>query len=144
MRQVDTAGPGRSQARLSWDGNDAPETFPQAISRALEDLRLPVERGGIGVTRLCRCFDGREGETVAESTISRWISEPRRFPLLFGPVLMELHPGFRANAFRYLSATFVTPERVISRLSGPAARQVQEAVRALWVEEAGPGRWVRR
>lgn len=116
-------------------------TFPQSISSALR--RLQVERGG---KDLASCFDGREGKEVAESTLSRWIADPSRFPAILLPVLVELDGPFRSLIFGMLAARSATPEAVMQRLSPEAADEVGRAYQGIILEEAagGPGRWVRR
>ncbi len=125
---------------------DAPAPLPMAaatlsacISASL--TRLRSERGGKG---LAECFDGRDGEEVAESTISRWIAKPRRFPAVFLPVLVELDAPFRSQIFQMLVARAATPEAVMQRLSPEAAAEVGRAYESLIVEEIGPGKWGRR
>lgn len=113
-------------------------TFGQAVSASLR--RLQAEHGG---KSLVDHFDGREGEEVAQSTLSRWISEPRRFPAVFLPTLVELDPLFRAQAFRLLTASLATDAAVVERMSAKAADEYRQAVEAVIVEQVAPGRWGR-
>ena len=114
-------------------------SFPQSISQALR--RLQQELGG---KNLASHFDGRDGREVAESTLSRWISEPTRFPAHILPVLVEMDGPFRAQVFALLTARLAVPEELMRRLSPEAAEQVARVTESLIVEEVSPGRWVRR
>jgi len=70
---------------------DPAPSMAQAIAESLARLQR-----SLGGKSLVSYFDGREGAEVAQSTLSRWISEPRRFPAVFVGVLAELDPAFRA------------------------------------------------
>lgn len=113
-------------------------TAGQAISASLR--RLQAEYGG---KSLVDHFDGRDGEEVAQSTISRWISEPRRFPAVFLPTLVELDPVFRGEVFQILTASLATDSAVVERMSTKAADEYRHAVEAVIVEQVAPGRWGR-
>lgn len=119
-----------------------PEPAPTLGSCIAASLtRLRAERGG---KSLAACFDGREGKEVAESTVSRWIADPGRFPAVFIPVLVEIDAPFRGQIFGMLAARAATPEAVMGRLSAGAAAEVAAAYHGLIAEEVAPGRWVRR
>ena len=107
----------------------------QMVSEAL--IRQQARLGG---KNLAEYFDGREGQAVAKSTISRWISEPRRFPHVFALTLAELDPEFGREQLRIWVARLAGSDRVLLE-SDPAAAAVVAAAR----EEAlrrilyGPG-----
>jgi len=127
----------------------ASPSFGQAIKYSLEELRdgysCPEGKvpglGGKGVAAL---FDGREGQEVAESTVSRWISEPERFRAVLLPVLVEASPSFRSFVFQHIAARMTVPAVIARRMKPAAADEMARAVQSVIVEEAGPGRWVRR
>ena len=114
-------------------------SFPQAIAEAIS--RLQHERGA---KDLAQYFDGREGRQVAVSTISRWISEPHRFPAVFLPVLVELDPELRAFVFQHLAGRMVVSPEIQSRLSPGVAAELAKVQHALFLEEIAPGRWRKR
>lgn len=121
------------------NGETALPSLAQAISASVK--RLQIEHQGKG---LAPYFDGREGKPVAESTVSRWISEPDRFPAIFLPTLVELDPALRATVLRTLTASLATDAAISSRLSAKAAGEYRAAVERLIVEEIKPGVWGRR
>ncbi len=102
-------------------------TLGQAISDAL--ARLQAELGG---KCLAEYFDGREGEAVAKSTVSRWIGEPRRFPAVFLPTLLELDPVFRDQVVGILFARWAAPREFLQFL---AERDPQAAAVAAAAQE---------
>lgn len=94
----------------------------QALSASL--ARLQAEFGG---KNLAEYFDGREGESVAVSTISRWIGEPRRFPAVFLPTLVELDPEFRADVLRLLLGRLLSQDELLRELEPRVAAEVARA-----------------
>lgn len=110
----------------------------QALSESLRGLQARL-----GGKTLASYFDGRGGKEVAISTVSRWISDPTRFPLVFGPVLAELDPTFRTRAIKALFASELSTPEVLSRISPAAATEYQRAVQAVVLEEIAPGKWGR-
>lgn len=105
-------------------------TFAQAITESL--ARLQRMHGG---KEIAAWFDGRDGAEVATSTVSRWISEPRRFPALFLPVLVERDALFRAYVFEHLVARISAPSNIVEHLSASAADEYRRVVAeqlALW------------
>lgn len=102
---------------------DTVNTFARALTESLE--RLQAAYGG---KNLAEYFDGRDGESVAKSTVSRWIAEPRRFPAVFLPVLCELDPTFRSHVFQHLAARIAAPDRVLQHLSPAAADEFRRVV----------------
>jgi hypothetical protein len=115
-----------------------PVTLSQSITASLRRLQ-----GDLGGKTLAGHFDGRDGAEVAESTISRWISEPRRFPAIFLPALVEMDATFRGEVLRLLTASLATHEAVSARLSSKAATEYRAVVERLMVEEVKPGVWGR-
>lgn len=114
------------------------DAMGRAIAASLDRLRGPD-----GNKSIAHHFDGREGEPVANSTISRWIKKPRRFPGVFVPVLVELDAEFRIDVFRILTGSLVTDDAVMKRLSAKAAGEYRDAVESLVFEQIKPGVWAR-
>lgn len=112
-------------------------TFPQAISRALDELRANDSRKA-----LAPLFDGRDGREVGETTVSRWVTEPTRFPAHCLPVLVARHPQFRQFLFEHLAARMVTPAEVLNGLSPKAAEEYQRLMEERMRDAAfgGPNR----
>lgn len=113
-------------------------SFALALSDAIR--RCQRERGG---KDLATFFDGIEGTEVAESTISRWISEPRRFSAIYLPILVEIDAPFRAQVMEFLFARMVTPEALMERIGESARREVSAAAQDIVFEEL-PSGWVAR
>jgi len=97
-------------------------TFPQAISRALSELK-----GENGRKAIAPYFDGRDKREVAETTVSRWITEPTRFPAHCLPVLVAVHEGFRSYLFQHMAARMTTPAEMMKRLSPATAKEYEKA-----------------
>lgn len=112
-------------------------TFPQAISRALDELRVEAGRKAIAPY-----FDGRDGREVAETTVSRWITEPHRFPAHCLPVLVSLHANFRKFIFENLTARMNDSAEIVKRLSPKAAEEYRQVLEERFLDAAygGPGR----
>jgi len=116
-------------------GEHALPSLAQAIASALK--RLQVERGG---KNLAGSFDGREGKEVAESTVSRWIGEPARFPAVFLPVLVELDEAFRVHVFQILAQRMTSPASVVREMSPKAAEEYRRVLDERFRRAAfGPG-----
>ena len=116
-------------------------SLPEAISRGLHELvHGDGKREPLGEKTVAGHFDGKDGREVAGSTVSRWITEPTRFPAHCLPTLAALHAEFRGYVFGYLAVRLVSPGEVMSALSPSAAKEYEKVV----VEQCGPGRWVRR
>lgn len=114
-------------------------TFGEAISGAVKRLR--DEHGGLKV--VAGFFDGRAGKEVAESTVSRWTTEPDRFPALLIPILVEISPWFRAYVFQHIAARMTVPAEVVKRMDAKTADAYSRAVtRSL--EEIAPDWWGRK
>lgn len=110
-------------------------TFPQAISRALNELREASSR-----KEIAPLFDGRDGRSVAETTVSRWVGEPTRFPAHCLPVIVARHEPFQAHVFRYLGAQMIAPPEILKKLSPSAAKEYQKALEEQMRRMAfGPG-----
>lgn len=118
---------------LPWGGL----ALPCAISRALAELRDEAGRKAIAPY-----FDGRDGREVAETTVSRWITEPFRFPAHCLPVLVSLHPAFRQFIFENLTARMNDSASIVKRLSPSAAEEYRRALEERFLDAAfgGPGR----
>lgn len=111
-------------------------SFPLAISRALTELRDQDGRKALAPN-----FDGRDGREVAETTVSRWITEPHRFPAHCLPVLVALHPAFRQFLFEHLAARMVAPAEIVKGLSKTAAAEYEKLLADRFLDMAyGPGR----
>ena len=116
-------------------------TLAQLLSESIG--RLQHELGG---KVLAGYFDGREGAEVAESTISRWKSEPRRFPAIFLPTLLELDPVFRREVLRLLMARLVAPAELLDfvaekdpRAAATLAQAHEEIIRRVLFGPGGRG-----
>lgn len=116
---------------------DFPDTLGQAISAALK--RQQAKQGG---KELAGYFDGRDGKEVADSTISRWIGKPDRFPAVMLPVLVGLDKEFRAQLFQLLGASFSVPSDIIRELSPEAAAEYQKVLERRFLDACygGPNR----
>jgi hypothetical protein len=113
-----------------------PAHFGVAIAAALKDLQRDLTG-----KNLSDYFDGREGKSVAESTISKWIAEPHRFPAVMLPVLATLHPGFRSQLFQLLGAAFSVPAEIARELSPEASAEYQRILEKKFLDAVyGPGR----
>lgn len=99
--------------------------------RRLQDLR--------GGKDLATYFDGRENRQVAVTTISRWISTPRRFPAIFVPVLAELDPQFRAEFTQAMFASSLVPAQVMDKLPAEARQAFRRVIEATVRESLGVG-----
>lgn len=88
-------------------------TFPQAIARALDELRSEAGRKA-----LAPLFDGRDGREVAETTVSRWISEPTRFPAHCLPARVRLGAPVRAlRKENRMARLFSSEKRSLSEIT---------------------------
>lgn len=118
------------------DGGATVKPFAQAIAESL--ARLQSAHGG---KALAAHFDGREGREVACSTVSRWISEPTRFPAVFVPVLAELDPAFRAYVVRSLFTSELVAAVQDPHALGKDAEALRRKLERQFLDLAyGPGR----
>lgn len=112
--------------------------FGQAIADALR--RIQRAKGGASAAAL---FDGREGKEVAESTLSRWIGDPSRFPAVFLPVLVEYDTEFRAYVFQHIAARMIQPAQIAEQLTPQAREEYERArdelTRRIWYGPGGLG-----
>lgn len=121
-------------------GKNAQISMGQSIADALKELQQDL-----GGDVLSGFFDGREGKEVAQSTVSRWISRPDRFPAVFVPILCELSAGFQREHVRRIAAigllNFV--EDLPAEHQEPVRDALRRRVEAMTFEQTTPGRWVR-
>lgn len=84
---------------------------------------------------LATYFDGRDGKEVAESTLSRWISEPSRFPAVFVPVLAELDPEFRSYLLRSLFVGDLVAAVVTTETPPEAADAIRREMESRFLDQ---------
>lgn len=109
-------------------------SLPDAIRRALGELIEGANRGkrdeipALGEKALASHFDGKDSREVAGSTVSRWRTEPTRFPAHCLPTLIALHPQFRSFVFGHLAVRMVPSSEVLSAMKPEAAREYERVV----------------
>lgn len=104
------------------DFTNAQLTLAQAVSDSLRSLQARF-----GAKSLAEFLDGREGQEVAVSTVSRWISCPRRFPSVFLLALAELDPVFARRFLHLLLARLAGATELLAELDPRIAATVAAA-----------------
>lgn len=127
-------------SRTGGIGKNAQMSAGQAIAAALRALQADL-----GGKELAGHFDGAEGKEVAQSTVSRWIHRPDRFPAVFIPILCELSPSFQREHVRRIAAIGLL--NFVEDLPAEHQDAVREALRkrveSMTFEQVAPGRWGR-
>lgn len=102
-KRVDRLQPdGKQGAR---DGKQGGESLPDAIRNA---VRLAQRE--LGGKALGDYFPGPTGRPASKATISRWISEPYRFPAVHLPALASFDPRVFPAVVHALATPSLSPD----------------------------------
>ena len=104
------------------------------LSEAAEALERQAFRRGL--KELASFFDGSNGHEVAKSTISRWQSEPTRFPLWASLELARMDEEFARALLNFLMWQ-AGLKRLLHSLDKPTRRAVRKHVEAQMVFDLG-------
>lgn len=108
---VDRQGPKVARATGSVNAGQFSlyRMLPGSIERTAESVG--------GYKNLQDYFDGREGEAVSPSTISKWKSDPARCPAWALFTFVELDPVFRGQILELLLGRLAAPQELIAHLA---------------------------
>lgn len=104
----------------------------------LAEATEALERQGFkrGLKEFASYFDGATGSEVAKSTVSRWMSEPTRFPFWAALELARMDETFARHVLDFLMWQ-AGLKRLLQSLDKPTRRAVRKHVEAQMVFDLG-------
>lgn len=91
----------------------------------------------LGRKNLAPMFDGNEGKSVAETTVTKWIKDARRFPVIHLPVLVQADRKFGRYLLHAIPSWMGLHDQALKELDPKTAQQVRVAFEKVIVGEMG-------